>query len=71
VLILLATGAGFGPVAVASALLGAGPWDFAAAVLGLAAFALLLRFGLPQHAAVALRMLGALLPASARAATPA
>jgi peptidoglycan biosynthesis protein MviN/MurJ (putative lipid II flippase) len=70
-LILLATVAGFGPVAAASALLGAGPWDFVAAVVGLAAYSLLLRFGLPQHAAVALRMLGPLLPASARAATPA
>ncbi len=71
VLIVLATAAGFGPVAAAAALLGAGPWDFAAAVVGLAGFAAVLRLGLPQHAAVALRMLGPLLPASARAPTPA
>ncbi|MEA2267547.1 MAG: hypothetical protein QOC64_157 [Solirubrobacteraceae bacterium] len=58
----------FGPAALAAAALGSGAWDLAAVVVGAAAFVALLRAVLPQHAAVALRMLGPVLPARLRPA---
>ncbi|MEA2384557.1 MAG: hypothetical protein QOH72_4528 [Solirubrobacteraceae bacterium] len=58
----------FGPPAVVAALLGAGLWELAAAVVGLAVFVVLLRTVLPQHAGVAMRMVAPVLPAGRRAA---
>jgi peptidoglycan biosynthesis protein MviN/MurJ (putative lipid II flippase) len=62
------TAAAFVPPAIVAALLGAGVWEVAAAVVGLGVFVVLLRRLLPQHADVALRMVAPVLPAGRRAA---
>ena len=62
------TAAAFVPPAIVAALLGAGVWEVAAAVVGLGVFVVLLRTLLPQHADVALRMVAPVLPAGRRAA---
>jgi peptidoglycan biosynthesis protein MviN/MurJ (putative lipid II flippase) len=67
--VAVACAVAFGPLALAAAALGAGVWDLAAAVLGVAAFALVVHVALPEHAAVAHRMVGPLLPARLRPAT--
>jgi hypothetical protein len=56
----------FGPIGVAAAALGSGAWDLAAAIVGLGAYAVVLRKALPEHAAVAHRMLEPLLPTHMR-----
>jgi peptidoglycan biosynthesis protein MviN/MurJ (putative lipid II flippase) len=64
VLTALAVGCAFAlPAAVAYGL-GGGWWDLAAAVSGAAAFAVVLRSAMPEHAAVAARMLGPVLSAA-------
>jgi peptidoglycan biosynthesis protein MviN/MurJ (putative lipid II flippase) len=59
----------FGPLALAAAALGSGVWDLAAAVVGAVAFALAVHVALPEHAAVAHRMVGPVLPTRMRPAT--
>jgi peptidoglycan biosynthesis protein MviN/MurJ (putative lipid II flippase) len=51
----------FGPTAAIAYALGGGWWNAAAAAIGAAGLALLLRRALPEHAAVAMRMFGPLL----------
>jgi peptidoglycan biosynthesis protein MviN/MurJ (putative lipid II flippase) len=60
--VALAALATFGPAGLAAAALGSGPWDLAAALVGLLAFALVVHLALPRYAAVAHRMVEPLLP---------
>jgi peptidoglycan biosynthesis protein MviN/MurJ (putative lipid II flippase) len=62
------TAVAFVPPAIGAALLGAGAWEVAAAVVGLGIFVVLLRAVLPQHADIALRMLAPVLPSARRPA---
>jgi O-antigen/teichoic acid export membrane protein len=62
------TAVAFVPPAIGAALLGAGAWEVAAAVVGLGIFVVLLRKVLPQHADIALRMVAPVLPAARRPA---
>jgi len=68
-LVGLACAVAFGVPALAAAALGGGLWQLAAAVTGLAAFLVVVHVALPQHAAVAHRMVDPVLPARMRAAT--
>ena len=58
----------FAPVGIAADALGSGLWDLAAAVVGGAAFVVIVRVALPEYAAVAGRMLGPLLTSRTRRA---
>lgn len=55
-IVAAATATTFGPAAIVAALLGSGAWGAAAAIVGLGGFAVVLRFALPRHAAVLVRM---------------
>jgi hypothetical protein len=59
----------FGPVGLAAAALGSGAWDLLAAIAGLGLYAVILRGALPEHAAIAHRMLAPLLPSHRRPVT--